>query len=343
MPNTARYERSPLVSSEILLGSEEAAQELKIDLGPILREHSIDQAVLHTPSGYLRHSQVTRFFQVVAERYHVDHFGFLVGKHQPPMQLGAVGLAMRNSPTLGAAIENGLRYHHSYSEGSKHDLNVNQGLASVRRWDRRSYPFGSTQMRMLGIVLVFKVLKTLSGAAWRPGMVTYTFSEPEQSNQILSYFGCPVLFDQEFDSICFPDSDLSRPVAGSNSELLKLAKTQLDRSFSRKGLEQEISELAKQYIRSNMGTQRCTLEGCAQFLHINPRTLQRELDRRDRNFRQLHLNIRMDIARQYLSDSNRTLGDLAEILGYRNQSAFSRAFKLEHGVSPKQWRETARN
>jgi AraC-like DNA-binding protein len=36
------------------------------------------------------------------------------------------------------------------------------------------------------------------------------------------------------------------------------------------------------------------------------------------------------------------LSDLAEMLGYENQSAFSRVFKLAHDVSPKQWREAAK-
>ncbi len=336
---SAAPERPPLVSSEILLGTMEAARELDIDLDSTLLEHSIDRALLRTPTGYLRHSQATRFLQAVSERFHCDHFGYLVGKHQPPMQLGALGELMSAAPTLGVAIENGLLYHHSYSEGSQHDLSIEKGLACVGRWDRRSYPFGSSQMRMLGIVLVFKVLKTLAGTAWRPRMITFTFSEPEKSHQLRGFFGCPVLFDQDIEGIYFPDRDLSTPLATSNPEVLRLVKAQLDRSSAGTQLDEGIYEQARQYVRITMATQRCSIDGCAQFLNVHPRTLQRELAKHHRNFKQLLLQIRMDTARQYLSDSSLGLGAVAALLGYRNHSAFSRSFKLQHGVAPMEWRE----
>jgi len=342
MPDSAANKHPPLVSSETLHGCREAARELNINLDSILLEHSIDPALLHSPSGYLRHSQATRFLQVVAERCHCDYFGFLVGKHQPPLQLGTVGRAMRLSPTFGAAIKTGLRYSHSFTEGTKYYLNVTQGMVRLERWHRRSYPFGSTQMRMLGLVQVFKILHHLSGTDWRPTLVTYTFSEPENPQQFSNYFSCPVLFDQESDSLCFPEQDLSRPMAESNSDLLKLVERQLDRLLSKSRPEQAVSERVRHYIRVHLNTQRCTMEGCAGFLHLSSRTLQRELEKNGTSFRQLLLNVRMEIARQYLSDSSIDLAALAELLGYRNQSAFSRSFGLEHGVSPKQWREAAK-
>jgi AraC-like DNA-binding protein len=342
MPNSSHYEHPPLVSSETLHGTREAARELNINLDSILLEHSIDPALLHSPSGYLRHSQATRFLQVVAERCHCDYFGFLVGKHQPPLQLGTVGRAMRLSPTFGAAIKTGLHYSHSFTEGTKYDLTVTHGMARLERWHRRSYPFSSTQMRMLGLVQAFKILSQLSGTDWRPSLVTYTFSEPEKPQQISNYFSCPVLFDQESDSLCFPERDLSRPMAESNSGLLKVVERQLDRLLSKSRPEQEVSERVRHYIRVHLDTQRCTMEGCAGFLHLSSRTLQRELEKNGTSFRQLLLHVRMEIARQYLSDSSIDLAALAELLGYRNQSAFSRSFGLEHGVSPKQWREAAK-
>jgi AraC-like DNA-binding protein len=342
MPYTAANKHPPLVSSETLQGCLEAARELNISLDSILLEHSINPALLHSPSGYLRHSQATRFLQVIAERFHCDYFGFLVGKHQPPLQLGAVGRAMRMSPTFGVAIETALHYSHSFTEGTKYDLTVTQGMARLERWHRRSYPFGSTQMRMLGIVQVFKILNHLSGTDWRPSLITYTFSEPENPQQISNYFSCPVLFDQESDSLCFPERDLSRPMAESNSDLLKLVERELDRFLSKSRPEREISEGVRHYIRVHLDTQRCTMESCARFLHLSSRTLQRELEKHGTSFRQLLLHVRMEIARQYLSDSNIDLAALAGLLGYRNQSAFSRSFRLEHGVSPKQWRATAK-
>jgi len=44
----------------------------------------------------------------------------------------------------------------------------------------------------------------------------------------------------------------------------------------------------------------------------------------------------------HLADPRLTLGEVSELLGYTEQSAFSRAFKRWSGVSPLQWRQRAR-
>jgi AraC-like DNA-binding protein len=46
----------------------------------------------------------------------------------------------------------------------------------------------------------------------------------------------------------------------------------------------------------------------------------------------------MEVAEQYLQSSAIPLAELAEILGYRNRSAFSRAFKNSRGESPERWK-----
>jgi AraC-like DNA-binding protein len=42
-----------------------------------------------------------------------------------------------------------------------------------------------------------------------------------------------------------------------------------------------------------------------------------------------------------LAQSPMPLTQIADLLGYSELSAFSRAFKAEHGVSPEQWRDAA--
>jgi AraC-like DNA-binding protein len=73
---------------------------------------------------------------------------------------------------------------------------------------------------------------------------------------------------------------------------------------------------------------------------MHPRTLQRALAKHEVNFTQLLSKTRMEVAEQYLQDSTIPLEELSGILGYRNRSAFSRAFKRSHGESPEQWRNS---
>ena len=72
---------------------------------------------------------------------------------------------------------------------------------------------------------------------------------------------------------------------------------------------------------------------------MHPRTLQRELRRSGYLFKQLLTDTRVELARTYLRESDLPLYEIAELLGYRNESAFSRAFKTQFGLSPLKWRK----
>lgn len=338
MPSFTDNPRSFLVSSEILLGWKAAARELDIEFDPILEAHGLDPLLLDKPTGYLLHQQVTLCLQRIADRLNCGHFGFVVGKHQPGMRLGSVGQAMKASPTVQIALENGMKYQPLFSEGSKHDLVVEQGLARLRRWNTASYDFNSTQMRMLGIVMAFKIVKSLSGANWQPSVVSCSFSEPQESSEMSRYFGCPILFNQEFDGLSFPAEDLARTLPTADPQQLQIVLSRLAPILQQKHLHKEYLLQTENFIHQTLGTSRCTLESCAQLLRLTPRTLQRKLATHETTFKQLLLDIRMSSARQYLSESAIGLSALSDLLGYQSLGAFSRAFKAVHGVPPTQWK-----
>ena len=311
---------------------------MNVELAPILEAQGIDPLLLDKPTGYLSHQQVTLCLQLIADRFNCGHFGFVVGKHQPAMRLGSVGQAIKASPTLQIALENGIKYQPLFSEGSRHDLVVEQGMARMRRWNTASYDFKTTQSRMLGIIMTFKIVKLLSGANWQPSLVSYSFSEPEKSHEMSRYFGCPILFDQEFDGLIFPAQDLAQTVTTADPQQLQIVLSRLAPILEQKHRRKEHLLQTENFIHQTLGTSRCTLESCAQIMRVNPRTLQRKLARHDSTFKQLLLDIRMSSARQYLGESTIDLSALSDLLGYQSLSAFSRAFKDVHGVPPKQWR-----
>ncbi len=74
-------------------------------------------------------------------------------------------------------------------------------------------------------------------------------------------------------------------------------------------------------------------------MDIPIRTLQRHLARRGLSFRNLLDNTRKELSREYLVEKKLSLVDTSFLLGYSEQSAFTRAFKRWHGISPKRFQE----
>ena len=72
----------------------------------------------------------------------------------------------------------------------------------------------------------------------------------------------------------------------------------------------------------------------AEELNITPATLRRRLSEEGASFQGIKDELRRDLAISYLSDSNRSVMDIALELGFSERSAFHRAFRKWTGASP---------
>jgi AraC-like DNA-binding protein len=82
---------------------------------------------------------------------------------------------------------------------------------------------------------------------------------------------------------------------------------------------------------------RATVEQVAQKLGVNVRTLQRQLEADGATFSALINSVRRELALRYVQSGQHSLGHVAELLGYSTQTSFTRWFKSEFGVAPREW------
>ncbi|MGD8803865.1 MAG: helix-turn-helix transcriptional regulator [Gammaproteobacteria bacterium] len=78
----------------------------------------------------------------------------------------------------------------------------------------------------------------------------------------------------------------------------------------------------------------------ARELNLSERSLQRKLKERGTSFRALLDNVRKMAAIQYIKNPVNSMSDIAFLLGFSEQSAFSRAFKKWTGTSPIKYRNS---
>jgi AraC-like DNA-binding protein len=80
-------------------------------------------------------------------------------------------------------------------------------------------------------------------------------------------------------------------------------------------------------------------EETAASLGLTDRTLQRRLQAEKTSYQQLLDESRRELARKYLADEHYSLGQIAELLGFVDQSNFFRASKRWFGIPPGQYRQ----
>jgi AraC-like DNA-binding protein len=80
----------------------------------------------------------------------------------------------------------------------------------------------------------------------------------------------------------------------------------------------------------------------ARGLGVTERTLHRRLTAEKESFSSIVHGTREALAERYLATERYSLTDVSELLGFAAPSAFSRWFRQRFGISPTEWRRTAR-
>ena len=98
-------------------------------------------------------------------------------------------------------------------------------------------------------------------------------------------------------------------------------------------------EMAVSYFNENYNT-KISVAQYAESLHISTNWFIRNFKQHMKiSPAQYLLSLRMVNAQSLLENTDYSVGEVAEIVGYDNQLYFSRVFKKEYGVSPAQYRK----
>jgi AraC-like DNA-binding protein len=116
----------------------------------------------------------------------------------------------------------------------------------------------------------------------------------------------------------------------------------------RKLLEERIRQLdtraegfetqLRRVVRMLVLMRRCSQKTAARLLGMEPRSFARRLAHYKIEFRNLVNEVRYEISRRLISDSRLPMSQVADILGYSEASAFTRAFRRWSAMAPTSWK-----
>ena len=105
---------------------------------------------------------------------------------------------------------------------------------------------------------------------------------------------------------------------------------------------QSLVNETRRLLQSHLIWDTCTVAMVADIYAVSRRTLSRHLKAEGHTFRQMTNEIRCEIACKLLAKTHLSVGQIAEVLNYSENSAFTRAFRRWSGQSPSAWRSSHR-
>ncbi len=263
--------------------------------------------------------------------------GLHVGQTISPAHIGVLGYVILASANLGEAL---LRLQHFYRlVYDAEPMQIRQDGEDITLHWGVDHGRPGQQVDACALAALVQFARDITGHTANPSAVIFVNPEPDDAAAYRDYFACPVLFEQPGTQVRFPMKYLATALRQPDAALLGILEQQatalLNRLPDADDFEQQIRRAIARLARS--GTP--GIEQVAAELNTSVRTLQRRLAERHLQFQLLLDDTRYRLAQDYLADRRLQLSEVAQLLGYSEQSAFNRAFRRWSGSTPRVWRQ----
>ena len=309
-----------------------------IDPEPIYKKAGIDPELRFNPLARVDIDCIDRLWQEATAVIEDPTFGVKMIEYWHPSMMGALGYAWLVSSTLRRAMGRIDRYIHAISQGLDTKLeDTPAGLKlSIFITDRVEV---QPQQHTLFVAILMHMCRFNYGDELIPTEVNIARPKPDDASDITDFFRCDVNFDAEVNSLIIARSDADMELSSANKQIALMHDEMLMRYL----VEIKTGDIVQQVqsiILDNLPDGQVTDKLVASELNLSERSMQRRLKEHKTTFRFLLDSVREMVAKQYIENPMSRMGDIAFLLGFSEQSAFSRAFKKWTGKSPVEYRNS---
>jgi AraC-like DNA-binding protein len=255
--------------------------------------------------------------------------------------MGPIGVAMKNSKTLGQALGYCARQIQAYSLATRvrfmpdrpnHELFVGLEILLDELSDRSQVVEHAMLLANLNVI-------DITGTTARVRRVSFRHLPLSPLTVYQAAFGCEVVFGAAADGILFQEQDLLCPVMDPDEQLYEMATSFIASHYppGTPPMHARVRALISRYL----GDEDCTNERIAADLCMHPRTLQRRLKCEGKSFESIKDEVRREVAMRYLNRPDMPFTKVAAKLGYAEQSVLSRSCYRWFSASPRELREKA--
>lgn len=259
-------------------------------------------------------------------------FGLHLGQTATAAHFGLLGYLLMNSRTLGDALMRGARYWRLFRPRAVQMQYRIAGETVVIEWAAEQGEVAASVES--AVTALGQLCRAMTGQPLQAEELCFRHPAPPDQSEYDAYFGCRVKFGQCLMRLRFPLSYLALGLREPDPDLLALLEEQADVLMAALPSGADLEQTVRECLARLMPSAEPTVEQVAEVLHLSPRTLQRRLDENGLNFRALLDDTRRRLAESYLLDPRLQLKDVAHLLGFSEQSAFTRAFRRWNGISP---------
>lgn len=257
---------------------------------------------------------------------------------------GVIGYVAQSSPKLKESIDAAIRFGPLMSNAGFATLDHEPGQAlwtlTVEHDDavlrRQATEF------LLGVGYRFLLLVDAKRSEI-VREVRFVHEAPRNADQLAVYaevFHCPVRFGAPKNALVLNAAALALPLRQPDATLRDVVEQQAERKLSELSAgEADFRARVRAEIERLVQRGEASRETLAERLGVSGRHLARQLANAGLGYRELVDEVRMEIARDQLRNSQRTLAEIGDQLGFADGQSFIRWFRGAAGMTPGEFRQ----
>lgn len=309
----------------------------------LLRDTGLNEKWLHQNQATISPENHLRIVENALDESGDPALGLNMGKTQNLTEFGFWGYAILSSKTLGEAARVTLQYWKI--TGSLVNI-VKKSREDFEIWEIvKPWPIEETRLWRYAVEELLSTLYTANCFMTNKDLpfksITLSYPEPAYSDLYQKYFKCDIYFDQQIDSCCTPKHYAKTPILTNNKQVMSACIEKCKEMATEWGKQDELIESINEIIISSS----CSvmqLDEVAKKLHIGPRTLQRKLHRKGTTFQAIRDESRANLAKAYLLNTNLSMDQIADRVGFSETTHFRRGFKKWVGMTTREFKNRAK-
>ncbi len=326
----------PLVKAGALNGYSELLAVYGIDLHTVLQCLSLPTDYLTDPERLIPVEAKADLLEAGALLSKQPDFGLQLAQRQNILSiLGAIGLLAQQCETLGEALQAIITYLKQHIQGLEMNLEIKGDIAFFHTHQHLArQPCLSRQNIDHAACNVFNGINVLCNGTLKIRSAYLIGDAPQCLTPYSRAFRAPIAFGHTSNTLVFDSSYLDTSLASANPSMRSLLQGHLRHHHA-----DNFVDHTKWIISNLLSRQNVTLEEVANTLGIATRTLQHKLAARSVGFQQLLDEVRISQVCRYMEQTELSLTEIADLVGYSQLSAMTRSFKRMMGVTPLNWRK----
>ena len=291
------------------------------------------------PAIRLEVRSLIKLLELAAGELQDEWLGFHLARSFDLREIGLVYYVVASSGQLADALGNAERYSQINNEGVRLRFRVQDGTAAIsldyvnvdRHADRHQVEFW--------FVTLVRICQQVTSRRLSPLRLKTRHFRNETPAEIKAFFGVDIEFGANADEICFPQTIAELSVVGRDEYLNELLRRYAEEALARNPRERlTVRSKVEEILSKQLPHGRVTASEVARKLAMSLRTLSRKLGEEDTSFAEILDQLRAALAKRYLHDKTLPISEIAWLVGYREISSLTHAFKRWTGMTPRQFR-----